>query len=256
MSRFAVICAAFLIGANTGLAADSVDPPTASELERIFRALALPLVPKPLLEEKSTWGHQEMVSVGMKWEKKGILLKPEMIKSLRNDGVWRKFTLSTNDLEKTLDLRVKDVKLPEPGRINFSATIQLPVNLKLEQQRWTSGVRLYTCETRARCKAILQLNCESTSRFDKKPEALLPDMLMRLRVVDAKLSYKDFVLEHAVGVGGDLAKILGEATHESIKLLKPTLERNLLAKANAAIVKAGDTKEVRLGLGQLLEIKK
>ena len=256
MNRIPIICAVSLLYANQCFATDPVSPPTALELERIFRALALPLVPTPLLEDKSTWGHQEMVCVGVKWEKKGVLLKPEAIRSLRNEGVWRKFTITASDLDKALGLRVSDVKLPEPGRITFSASIQLPVNLKLEQQRWTSGVRLYTCETRARCKAILHLNCESTSRFDKKPDALLPDMVMRLRVVDAKLSYKDFVVEHTAGVGGDLAKFLGEATRESIKLLKPSLERDLLAKANAAIVKAGDTKEVRLGLSQLVESKK
>jgi hypothetical protein len=33
------------------------------------------------------------------------------------------------------------------------------------------------------------------------------------------------------------------------------MERDLLAKANAAIVKAGDTKEVRVSLSKLLEKK-
>ncbi len=38
-----------------------------------------------------------------------------------------------------------------------------------------------------------------------------------------------------------------------MKKFKPDLERDLLAKANAAIVKAADTKEVRVSLGGLLK---
>ena len=79
---------------------------------------------------------------------------------------------------------------------------------------------------------------------------------MRMRVSDAKLNYFDFKVEHTAGVGGDTAKILGDAIHETVKTLKPSLEKNLRAKANAAIVKASDTKEVRLGVSKLFDSKK
>ena len=36
-----------------------------------------------------------------------------------------------------------------------------------------------------------------------------------------------------------------------MKQIKPSLERNALQKLSAAIVRAADTKEVRLGLGGL-----
>jgi hypothetical protein len=41
-----------------------------------------------------------------------------------------------------------------------------------------------------------------------------------------------------------------------MKQWHPHVERDLLAKANAAIVKAADTREVRLSLGNLLKSKK
>ena len=74
---------------------------------------------------------------------------------------------------------------------------------------------------------------------------------MRMRVKEAKLNYYDLTVEHTAGVGGDLAKTFGDVFHEAVKTLKPSLEQKLLSKANAAIVKAADTKEVRLGLGKL-----
>ena len=57
------------------------------------------------------------------------------------------------------------------------------------------------------------------------------------------------------GSAGRSAEMLGEAAHDMIKQLRPSLEKDLLEKANRAIVKAGDTKEVKLGLGKLFDGK-
>jgi hypothetical protein len=57
---------------------------------------------------------------------------------------------------------------------------------------------------------------------------------------------------HLPGLGGDAAKVLGEAVLGTIKQVHPSMERRLLEKANAAIVKAGDTKEVRISFKALL----
>ena len=40
-----------------------------------------------------------------------------------------------------------------------------------------------------------------------------------------------------------------------VKQMRPSLEKDMLEKANRAIVKAGDTKEVKLGLGKLFDGK-
>jgi hypothetical protein len=56
------------------------------------------------------------------------------------------------------------------------------------------------------------------------------------------------VTEHVAGVGGELAEWIGDAGHNLMKHIKPSIEHHLLEKANAAIVKAADTKEVRISL--------
>jgi hypothetical protein len=232
------------------------DLPSSAELGGILRSLILPNLPSPLVEQSFNWGHQERVPVGVRWEKKGILLKPEVMKKMHNDGVWRKIAATADNPQATFQLTVSEVKSLSPGTMTFAVRLVLPVNLKFEQQLWRSGDRLYSGETRARCKVALALRCESTTRTEKKPNALLPDVIFRLRVVEAQLNYSDFVVEHTAGVGGDAAKILGNAVHDAINQWKPSLERKLLEKANAAIVKAGDTKEVRLGLSKLFEAAK
>lgn len=236
-------------------AAQSDLAPSAAELATTLRSLIVPCLPNPLVEQEFDWGKQKRVAIGVEWKKEGILLKPEVMKKLHNDGHWRKIAIVADHPDKTLKLDVKNVQSPEPKRLTFAVDLEMPVHLKFEQQLWCSGLRLYSGETRARCKAVLHLECESIARTEKKPGSLLPDIVFRMRVLEAKLNYYDFVVEHTAGIGGDAAKILGNAVHDTIKQWKPSLERNLLNKANAAIAKAGDTKEIRLGLSKLTGAK-
>jgi hypothetical protein len=57
-------------------------------------------------------------------------------------------------------------------------------------------------------------------------------------------------------VGGETAKLLGDAAVDALRTFKPSLERNLVARANAAIVRAADTKEVRVNLANLFSTQK
>ena len=94
---------------------------------------------------------------------------------------------------------------------------------------------------------------EVTSKSEFKPGSLIPTVTVRARVTEAKLSIWDLEAEHALGMDGPAAKAVGKAVYEVVKKLKPNMEKELLDKANAAIVKAADTKEVTLELGNLFK---
>src|SRR5207302_8177276 len=108
----------------------------------------------------------------------------------------------------------------------------------------------YSGEVRARLRLRLRLRCEAVSRVETGGK-LLPEAVFRLRVLQSDLRYDRFRVEHAAGVGGDAAKVLGEGAHAAVHLVRPSLERKLLERANAAVVKAGDTREVRVSLMKL-----
>jgi len=103
-------------------------------------------------------------------------------------------------------------------------------------------------------EAVLEMRCEAVTRLEPNGTPL-PDALFRLRVLQSDLSYDNFVVERVAGVGGEAAKVLGDTARGSLKQWRPSLEHDLLARANAAIVKAGDTKEVRLSLVKLFNSK-
>ena len=86
-------------------------------------------------------------------------------------------------------------------------------------------------------------------------KSFLPDVVVRMRVVKATVKYDDLNVDHIAGLGGSAARVLGDAVHDVVKTIRPSLEEGLLARANAAIVKAADTREVRLSLGKIVTKK-
>lgn len=250
VARFSLLSVVCLLLVGTAPAAEPAD---SQRLAQVLRGLLLKNLPDPVLESGRGWGHQKEVVVGLKWHRAGRLrLKAEPQKALRNNGHWQKVRIQAIDPARTLSLAVRDLKHPEAGKTTFEAYAAIDTRLTYEQQLWKSGVRLYAGETRARCRAVARLACEFTNRLEARPGSLLPDAVIRVRVTEAELNYTDFVCEHTAGLDGDAAKKVGEAVLKFLKQAKPSLERDLLAKANAAIVKAADTREVRIELDKLL----
>lgn len=223
----------------------------AEALTVVVRELLLKNLPDPLVEAGHDWGKQKDAVVGLTWHK----LRAEPRRAARNDGHWEHLRVQAINPQQTLSLGVKNLASPGPGRTTFDAAIALDVRLTYDPQIWKSGIRYYSGETRARCRAVVKLVCELTNRTESRPGSVLPDVVVRIRVTDAEVSYHDLVCEHAAGVGGDAAKAIGEAVRAVLKKLKPDLERDLLAKADAAVVKAADTKEVRVEFDKLLSGK-
>ena len=246
--------ATILLAGPATAAPPPAEAPAADELASIMRTLLTNTLPSPMFAKDYNWGHQKMVANGITWKGDGLLKKPEKQEKLKNDGTWRKVRIEAVNPDKDLTLVVKNVQQPEKGKVAFDMLVALPAKVQFEQQLWMNGTRLYSGETRARVRPILLLKCESVSRVQKS-SSFIPDVVFRMRVVEAKLTYDDFKVEHTAGVGGDMAEILGNALHETLKLVQPHLEKDMLEKASHAVIKAADTKEVRLGLGRLLDGK-
>lgn len=229
------------------------DPDQVKALEKTIRDLLLKNLPDPVVQSAAGWGKQKERVVGVTFLKDGAKLSSEPVRGMRNHGVWRRISVRAVNPQQTLAVGIADTAFPEPGRATFTAMIGVDCAIKFEQQLWRRGVRLYSGETRGHCHAAVALKCEVTSRTEPKPGSLLPDLVFRVKVTDAQLFYENLVIDHTAGVGGDAAKVLGDALLDLVKQAKPDLERDLLKKANAAIVKAADTKDVRVSFGGLLK---
>lgn len=234
-------------GGNAGKPGNSPPADTAKMLATGLRTLLVQALPEPLYEDTKHWGQQKIVSRGIKWRGKLVGGHPEAEYGPKNDGLWWKVRVLADHPADTLTVEIRNLQQPGPGRMTFTALLGLNANVDYERQRWHEGVRLVSSELRARLRIVLILDCEVTSRLEPKG-GILPELVFRLRVINSRCGYDDLVVEHVAGVGGDAAKVFGNAFLSAANQWKPSLERNLLARANAAIVKAGDTKEVRISL--------
>jgi hypothetical protein len=220
-------------------------------LAATLRPLLVNALPSPLSTASMGWGDQREVPIGVKWEKQKLLYKPVPMMALRNDGHWQKVTLSAIDPAKSLTLTIRDVRTTAE-KTYFHATVGLDVRGVYEQQMWALAKRLYAGETRVRCRATLDLACELTSTVTFAPKAVLPTIDLRIRATEAKVGYGNVVCEHTFGLDGKPAELMGKAALGVMRAVAPQVERDLLAKANEAVLKAADTKEVRVEFDKLL----
>jgi hypothetical protein len=236
-----------LVPASDRLAA--LPTPNTEALAANLRELLIQELPDSLFEDQPGWGRTASAASGLKWKGKGLHGHLEVMHEDKNHGTWRKIRISPVNLPGSLVLDVRDIHKLDQGRTQFDVAAFFDARMSASQQNWIKGIKLYEGSLRARFRIKLGLRCEVTTRVESNGESM-PDMIFRLRVTQADVNYDHFVTEHIAGLGGDAARLLGDALQ---KALRPTLQKKILPKANTAIVKAADTKEVRLSLASLLK---
>jgi hypothetical protein len=250
MCRFAVALVVLVVLLPAPLFAQTKSAPAASpaapaatlnQLSSALRTFLLANIPATLYSKSRNWDRQEISP-----KLKGL----RVVHVPRNDGTWRKIKVTPDNPARTLEVKVSDLKNRGKDKMTFKTFVALGTRVEMEEQIWESGHRLYSGSMRARLRIKLDLDVENTIKLDYKG-GILPDVVFRLKIIAAKVSYDNLVVEHIAGVGGSAARLTGEAIRSALKKWKPSVERDLLAKASATLLKAGDTKEIRLGLGSL-----
>jgi len=227
----------------------AVPAPSTEALAANLREWLIQELPDPLFEDEPGWGHTASVATGVKWKGKGLHVHPEVVRQDKNQGTWRKIRVSAVNPTSSLVFDIRNVQKLDQGRTQFDVSMSFDARMDAAQQNWSKGVKLYDGSMRARLRIMLALRCEVTARVESK-EALFPDLIFRLRVTQADANYDHFLTEHIAGLGGDAARLLGDTLQ---KALRHSLEKRVLPKANMAIVKVADTKEVCLSLASVLK---
>lgn len=219
-------------------------------LSGVLRGAVIKHLPNPIYEATPNWGHQDTVR-RLRFRRRGIVLRPRLVKVSRNDGTWRRIVFTSISLPNTLVLDIRNVAFPEPSRMTFEVFLAFDGRAEVTQQNWERGIRLWSGSVKARFRAKVHLHCEATTRLEPKQKSILPDAVFRLRATSAKVSYDNLVYEHIPGIGGTTARVLGKLFHEALEQWHPSLERRMLEKANAAIVRSADIREVRISLSRV-----
>jgi hypothetical protein len=219
-----------------------------AELSGIMRSLALQNLPEPLYRKDKDWGRTKEIEVPR--IRQG---RVRMATVAKNDGLWRKIRVDAINPRDSLVLDIRDVQRPKSGLMTFNLFVAMDVRFDAAQEHWENGIKLYGASIRARCRLKATMRCSVETQAEIKN--LMPEFVLKLAVNETQTSYENLVVEHVAGLGGDAAKIIGKAGHETIHQWKPSIERDLLEKANQAVLKAGANKEFRVGLERLFKSK-
>jgi hypothetical protein len=220
------------------------------ELAGDLRGLLLQNLPNPLYEKEHNWGNQTTVTRRHVAGKLGEL-HIEIMHEPKNDGVWKKIHVEAVNPGDSLIFDVRNVANVETGKITFQVFAALDTNITYTHQRWQTGLKLFDATARAKARIKMTIDCEATTRIENGK--LLPDLVVELKVTKADVKYDNLKFEHIAGIGGDAAQLIGELAHAALTQWRPSIEKDALAKANAAIIKAGQHKEVRLSLAKLFK---
>jgi hypothetical protein len=192
-------------------------------------------LPSPLAEASPGWGHTKRIGG-----------------SNKKQGKWRRIRLDALNPRDTLVIDVRDIRPAADGSVAFTVFLLCDARAEYTEHVYEAGVRVLATSARARLRLHLQVACQAVARLDGS-DAWVPDLVLSIRATKADVGYDNLVVEHAAGLGGDAARLLAEGLRSALHDLGPGLEASWLAKADAAVVKAGHTREVRLNLGKLLQ---
>ncbi|HEX3314243.1 MAG TPA: hypothetical protein VHR72_05085 [Gemmataceae bacterium] len=236
-----------LLVAAPAAVAQTPAAPSLPEIAAMVKPLLVQMVPPVLYEHTRNWGRTTMAFHGVHWRG----LEPEVVKTPRNDGLWQKVRLKPRELDK-LDFKLTDPVAIDADRQSFQAYVDFVTGVEYEQQLWERGTRLYSGATRAHVRVQAFVTVESSFKVDASNGL---DFVFRLKATKAKVLASRLVVEHTAGIGGSGARLVGQAIEGLIKEVEPGLQRRLQEKIEAALVKAADTREVRIGLGSLFSSK-
>jgi hypothetical protein len=248
LTLLGILCTPAAVQAQSG---SPLEGANLKDVSAVLRELLLAAMPKTLYEAAPGWGDTTEVRT-IRWRGQGLKVHPETVRVRKNDGTWRKIRITPRHPAQTLVLELHDLEHVSSDCARFKVYAAMQANVEVDQWLWESGVRLYSGSVRARLRGVLRLRCEMTTRVEPTG-TFVPDLVFRLRVLQAESSYDNLVVEHIAGVGGTTARLLGEGIRGSLKQWHPSIERNLMAKVNAAVMKAGDSREVRISLSKLLK---
>src|SRR5262249_42953622 len=236
--------------------ASSPDPDatSAQQMAVNLRAIMVHNIPTTLYEARPGWGKTTQIPNGLRWTGKGLHVHPEVSHGDRNDGTWKHIRITAEKLADSLVVDVRNMRQGDDGKKYFDVHLAFDVQVYYLERVWKSGVKLYDGDVQAKMRVKLNLTCEATTRFESQG-GVLPELVFRLRVTKADFQYDNLVVEHIPGIGGEGAKVIGDAILSTLRQVHPSLERDMIAKADHAIVKAADTKEIRVGLGNLFNKK-
>jgi len=218
----------------------AVDARQAS-LANAFARLIENAIPREY-EKRKDWGRTKNITTGIRNDGFKLYRRKKPV----NHGVWKHYTIRLIEPEKTLAVRIENLRAVDGGRIGFRMTLRARLDLWARIKVYHYGVHLIALETVGDAAVDLAFDCEIGVRLKTSDGGA--GVALDPRVVAAQVDITDFNLERISNAKGPIVREIGE---ELPRLIEHELQgEKLVAKLNRAIEKKRDRLE--LSFGELL----
>ena len=241
--RFVITIASF-VGAGTiawcatgaGRDENGVAPEFISQIAGQLIAEAIPRE----YERSKDWGRTRHITTGLRSSGNFFDFDIHRRKSPVNHGVWKKYRVTLIEPEKSLVVRIDNLRTTAPGRVAFTLFITAKLRGWARAKVYDRGIHVIAVEAEGSSTVRLALDTEVAIESVAK-KSYLPGIAIRPVVTAAKLHLDDFRLTRVSDLRGGLAHELGDALRHVIEdeLSGP----KLVAKINRSIEKRRDRLE-------------
>ena len=244
---FAVISVVALARTGPVQAAENV-PENERHLSELAEAIVRAAVPKTF-ENRKHWDKRKEVFAGVKVKTDGLKVRISKRKEEVRHGFWRRYTVTLIDPDRTLKVRISDVKALGGGRWTYTVTADVRANVDARFEQWNLGVKLLNGSTDADASLRVRAACTLDVRLEQDDEqgsvvVFAPDV----KKVDLSLPNLD--VRKFGELRGKAATDLFDGLEDVVEDLLQTQEGAVRKEARKEIAEHAD--DLRIPLGDVL----
>jgi hypothetical protein len=221
--------------------------PSHDSVDQLARALVLSTIPREY-ENTKDWGHSKLQWNGVDVELDGLRIKTKRRWKPVNHGTWTRYRAWLIDPERQLQIRFENLRPSGNRRVLVDVHLEARCGATGRVSQWNRGIQLYSFHADAEASIQLQLTCEIGLEFDTRQ--LPPDVLLKPKVLDARLQLRDFQLQRISDADGPLVRRLGDSLRGDLEREVNERCEQLVEKLNRSIEKRSD--QLRLSPNDLL----
>ncbi len=230
-------------------AAESTSPPRrpSAEWDRTFARIVTSVLAPGYVDEKK-WGKTKNLTVGIRLEQKGLVVRPRRRRKEVKHGTWERYEIHLADPNRPVGIKVTRIRQGEEvgksGGMELDVTVRAPLRLHGRVARWERGVQLYNISADAEADVQVALTCRMQAKLDV--HQFPPGLTLRPQVTRAKVQVTSFRLQRISDLHGPLVKRLGKNLRGVLNEQLRKKEPKLVQKINRQL----DKYARRLGLAE------
>jgi ribosomal protein L31E len=201
-------------------------------LNQQLRKLALQHLPESYVDDRK-WDRTETIKT----------LIPRSEPLVMKHGTWTKYELTPVDPERTLAIRLTNVRHNEDDRLAFNLACDLTVDVEARQARWQRGVQLYSLKADITARVTVELDCRLGLRLDLKSE---PAVVLAPHVQATQVTLHEFRIHRISKVGGEFAQQATKAARKWLEEHASEHEAKLTESINKQLQKKPEKLRIAL----------